>query len=612
VTVGAGRDAAASAAPAWEARFRAPRTYWVRTAANRPDRGIVCTNATGVYQLHRWTVGEPVGDTITTEPTGRTFGWISHDGEWVYWLQDEAGNEHGHFGAAPWAGGDPVDLTPELPAYASFAAAGGADGTFATSVIGPDRVQIAVLPWAGNRPGTRPTLIDPGPGFVTNLTAGPGTVALSTTGGAGLATRLLILDTATGDVRTDLSHAPGSITPIAYSKSGRLLAQTTRSGQTRPLIVEADGTAREIEAPEVRGSIGSMAISDDGSTALVLATDRTIERLMVLDVERGTLRPLDCVQGTFTSFDPSSGASLRPDGTAIVTRENGTTLPEVLQIDIAADRVVRVLIPAPETPLSQPCRSVDIPSMNGAIVQGWLTTPVGDGPFPTILDVHGGPQGHESNRFFPGAQAWVDRGFAHLTLNYRGSTGFGREYEQAIWGEVGRNELADMVAAHEWLVREGIAEPDRIVSHGGSYGGYLTLQALGARPDLWAAGVALVAIADWRLMYEDGEALRDYQVALFEGTPEAKPELYAEASPVTYVDRLAAPLLVIQGRNDARCPARQMEDYVARARAAGKTLEIDWFEAGHGHGAVDMRIAWARRSIEFVEAALGIENATPV
>jgi dipeptidyl aminopeptidase/acylaminoacyl peptidase len=317
------------------------------------------------------------------------------------------------------------------------------------------------------------------------------------------------------------------------------------------------------------------------------------------------------VAGSFTSFDPSSGVVLRPDGTAIVTRENGTTLPEVLQVDIKADRVIRVLVPAPETPASRPCRSVDIPSTNGALVQGWLTTPPGDGPFPTILDVHGGPQAHEKNRFYPGAQAWVDRGFAHLTLNYRGSTGFGRDYEQAIWGAVGRNELADMVSAHDWLVREGIAEPDRIVSHGGSYGGYLTLLALGARPELWAAGVGYVAIADWRGLYEDGEALREYQVALFEGTPDEQPALYAEASPVTYVEALAAPLLVIQGRNDARCPARQMEEYVERARAAGKTLEIDWFDAGHGHGAVEMRIAWQRRAMEFVERALGIERAAP-
>ena len=604
-------EQSAAATSAWEARFRAPRTWWVRTAATRPERGIVCTNATGVYQLHRWTVGEPIGEPITSEPTGRTLGWISDDGEWVYWLQDEAGDEHGHFVAVPWAGGWPIDLTPDLPAYASFAAAGGADGSFAASVIGPDRVQVAVVPGHHDRPGVGPVLLDPGPGFVTNLAVGPGVVAISTTGGGGLATRLRILDTATGDARVDLSHAPGSITPIAYAGSGRLLAQTDRSGRIRPLIVEPSGEVREIELRDVPGDLSSVAISDDGATVLLLGSHRTVERLVVLDVESGTIRQVESVSGTFSSFAPSWGASLRPDGTAIVTRENGTTLPEVLLVDLVADRILRVLVPAPETPVSLACRSVDIPTTGGASVQAWLTTPPGRGPFPTILDVHGGPQAHETDRFYPGAQAWIDRGFAFLTLNYRGSTGFGREVEQAIWGQVGRNELADMVAAMDWLVAEGIADPDRIVPHGGSYGGYLTLLALGARPSLWAAGVGYVAIADWRLMYEDGEALREYQAALFEGTPDTKPELYAEASPVTYVEQLSAPLLVIQGRNDARCPARQMEAYVGRARAAGKMLEIDWFDAGHGHGAVEMRIAWQRRAMTFVDAALGIEDTAP-
>ena len=82
---------------------------------------------------------------------------------------------------------------------------------------------------------------------------------------------------------------------------------------------------------------------------------------------------------------------------------------------------------------------------------------------------------------------------------------------------------------------------------------------------------------------------------------------HAEASPVTYVEQLRAPLLIIQGRNDARCPARQMEDYVARAGRLGKDVTIDWFDAGHGHGATDTKVAWCRRSIEFVESRLGLD-----
>jgi dipeptidyl aminopeptidase/acylaminoacyl peptidase len=89
-------------------------------------------------------------------------------------------------------------------------------------------------------------------------------------------------------------------------------------------------------------------------------------------------------------------------------------------------------------------------------------------------------------------------------------------------------------------------------------------------------------VADWTIMYEDeADTLRGYQRALFGGSPDEKPAEHRKASPLTYVDQLEAPLLVIQGRNDTRCPSRQMEVYVQTARKAGKSIEIQWFEAGH-------------------------------
>src|SRR5215203_482668 len=87
--------------PPWEARFRAPRTLWVRMADRRPERAIACSNVTGVYQVHRWQVGEPVGDAMSAFPTGKSAAWISPDGEWVVWHADRAGDEVGHFVAVP-------------------------------------------------------------------------------------------------------------------------------------------------------------------------------------------------------------------------------------------------------------------------------------------------------------------------------------------------------------------------------------------------------------------------------------------------------------------------------------------------------------------------------
>ena len=138
---------------------------------------------------------------------------------------------------------------------------------------------------------------------------------------------------------------------------------------------------------------------------------------------------------------------------------------------------------------------------------------------------------------------------------------------------------AGYLEAMRRMVEKGIAQPDAVFVTGESYGGYLTLLALGKRPELWAGGMAGIAIADWSLIYEDSsDALRGYQRVLFGGTPEEKSEVYAKSSPITYADTLQAPLLVIQGSNDTRCPARQMQVYESKLKELGKQIEVHWFE----------------------------------
>ena len=135
---------------------------------------------------------------------------------------------------------------------------------------------------------------------------------------------------------------------------------------------------------------------------------------------------------------------------------------------------------------------------------------------------------------------------------------------------------------------------------GGSYGGYLTLLGLGRLPTLWAGGVALVAVGDWLGMYDEAaDALRAYQEQLFGGPPDAVPERYRVASPITYVDGLAAPLIVYQGSNDTRCPPGQFRAYEEAARAAGKTIEVEWFEAGHIGPTIEQLVEQQERALEF-------------
>jgi len=205
----------------------------------------------------------------------------------------------------------------------------------------------------------------------------------------------------------------------------------------------------------------------------------------------------------------------------------------------------------------------------------------------------------------PDAQSWLDHGYAYLTINYRGSTTFGKDFKEKIWGDMGHWEVEDMAAAHDWLVREGIARPEAILVTGASYGGYLTLMALGKRPDLWAGGMAVVAPADLNSDYYDGtDWTKGYLTVMMGGTPQQIPQRYIASSPITYAEQIAAPLLVIQGRNDMRCPPRQMELYVEKMRALSKPFEIDWFDGGHGSLEIELIIAFQQRMLDFAHHIL--------
>lgn len=202
--------------------------------------------------------------------------------------------------------------------------------------------------------------------------------------------------------------------------------------------------------------------------------------------------------------------------------------------------------------------------------------------------------------YFPECQTWLDHGFAFLSINFHGSTTFGKAFEKSILGQLGELELQDMEAGYRWLVESGVARPDAVFLTGASYGGYLTLLALGRWPALWAGGMAEIAIADWTILYEDeSDALRGYQRVLFGGTPEEKPEAHARSSPMTYAEDIQAPVLVIQGSNDTRCPARQMRVYEEKLRTLGKEIHVHWYEAGHGARVQEQQVEHQELKLRF-------------
>jgi len=595
----------------WKQRFRLARAISTQLARAAPTRGLAVSNLSGVYQLYAWDVATGDLRPLTSRPEGQLTGVLAPHGRFVYYLNDRMGNEIGHFVRLAFEGGALEDITPDLPDYSPAGLAvsqdGGLIGLIGTDASGFHLYAIVQAP-DGALGAPRLLYQRERPFFGPSLSY-DGTIAVlaSSERSGKLQFSALAIDTSSGGPIAELWDGPDtSIEPGGFARLAgdtRMLAATNRSGVKRPLIWNPrTGERRDLALGELEGEVVPVDWSPDGRRVLLCQFAAAVQRLYIYDLRGDTLTRLDHPAGTFEEI------YFVPSGAIFAQWQDSTHPPRLIELDGETGEQTRTVLLLADAPPSRAWRSVAFTSPDGQAIQGWLGLPDGQAPFPTILETHGGPTAVTTDTFSPGAQAWLDHGFAFLSINYRGSTTFGKAFEERIWGDLGHWEVEDMAAARDWLVGQGIARPDQILLTGWSYGGYLTLLALGKKPDLWAGGMAGIAIADWAIQYEDSaDMLRGYQRMLFGGAPEEQPERYAASSPITYAEKVSAPVLIIQGRNDTRTPARPIELYEAKMRALGKPIEIHWFDTGHlgSFAQVELAIKHQEIMLRFAYEVLG-------
>ncbi|MCA2227682.1 S9 family peptidase [Nonomuraea aurantiaca] len=574
----------------WQARFRASRMTLPSWARLAPNRSIYRSNATGTWEVYAWDRASGANRQVTDRPKGTAHAAIDPTGRWIYWFADTEGDEFGLWWRQPFNGGPDEQVAPDLEP--------GQPGGIALSMAGHAAISLA------SEGSFRIHLVKPGEpsrllyehaeaAWVADMSLDGSLIAINHAEYGDFRHPALRVVRQNGDVVGELYDGPDKgviglkFAPVPGDR--RMLALHERRQRQAPLVWDpVTDEQREIWMKDS----GELTASwyDDGRGLLILRDNRARSYLHRYDLAGGGLTLLETPHGVIDAAAP------RPGGNVEYSWSSASRPPMIR----SSNGQVVLNSSGPSAPPSVPVEDLDVPGPGGRIHALVSRPESGAAPFPTVFLLHGGPTTHDRDAFSPEVAAWVDAGFAVVRVNYRGSTGYGSAWRDALHSDIGHIELADVAAVREHVVERGIADPARMLLTGTAWGGYLTLLGLGTQPELWTAGIAAVPIACHETSYEDeAESLRAYHRALLGGSPDEQPERYAASSPITYVDRVESPVLILAGENDSRCPLRQIEKYVAKLAEHGREHEVYAYDAIRGSLVMSERIAQIALQLEF-------------
>ncbi len=587
----------------WEQRFRAPVSFLPEWSPQAPDRIVYGSNGSGTWQLNAWDIATGARRQVTDHPVGLLDGTPTLDGEGILWFQDETGDESGRWLVQPFHGGEAQPSLEGVP-HGWNEGLAQAPGIVAAAIsnrdgfavyVSLDRAPAAKL--ASSAASLRIGSVEDG-GFVRGGLSTDGTLLCLEHAEHGdlIHPALRVIDPRTGaTVGEQLDEGMSLIAKCWSPVSGhQLLAfEHERDGSDQPGIWDLSTGERRDLPLDLKGPVFVQDWWPDGSALLLANLYEGRDSLFRYDLASGDLKAI--------STDPGyiSKARVRPNGKVWYVHEQGHR--QRLVLDDTGAKLLAT--PSGLGPEGRRYESWHFENPHGQRVHGFYATPSDSpGPYPVMMFVHGGPTWLDLDRWQPEVQAYVDAGFVVGMVNYRGSIGYGREWRDALIGDIGGPELEDVNAGLRDLVDRGVADPARAVIAGYSWGGYVTLLELGKHSELWICGVAGVPVGDYEDGYEElSPLLQEYDRALLGGhEPKDVPELMRDRNPINFVDGVRVPVLFLIGRNDSRCPYRQAMAYVERLAAREHPHEVYIYETGHSSLEVDERVRQVSTILDFL------------
>ncbi len=405
-----------------------------------------------------------------------------------------------------------------------------------------------------------------------------------------------------------------TLSPLFFTFDNKNLYVASNIGRDKTAIYEYDVKGKKLttllyENPDV--DVENLLRSNKRKkvTAVAFYTDKM--QYHFLDEERAKLQ--QDIESRLPGFEVSLTNMSRDETKALVYAGSDRTLGAYYFYDLATSDFRKLADVGPwlvEAELAE-MKPITYTSRDGLTIHGYLTLPQGLKPskLPVVVNPHGGPWARDVWGYNPEVQFLANRGYAVLQVNFRTSTGYGRQFWEAGFKQWGLKIQDDITDGVQWLIDEGIADTKRIAIYGGSFGGYATLAGLAFTPDLYACGVDYVGVSNLFTLIKTippyWEPLRQMFYEMM-GDPEKDKELYEKVSPIFHADNIKVPVLVAQGANDPRVNKAESDQIVEALKKRG--IEVVYMvkeNEGHGFQNEENRFDFYRAMEKFLGKHLG-------
>jgi dipeptidyl aminopeptidase/acylaminoacyl peptidase len=575
-------------------------------------------NASGRYNLWTMQADGSGARQLLKSDEGQDGPVFTRDGKEIVYAQDKGGDELYDLYAVPVGGGEPRNLTntDKITESGPLFSKDGRWLAFTSKVKVEASTNLAVMEWATGK--VRLLTHEAEPKAFWDV------VDWSSDGRTLYAVRQVGTDDAdvyrvdvkSGSTENLTKHTGKSLvfaTEVSPDGKTLLLTSNEKGGYSNVALLDLASKKKQwVTDTQWEARAGGFSPKGDTFTYTLNADGRTT--IQFVDVK--TLKASDRGVPAGLNFAGAEPTAFREDGSYLFSHQDSTHVSNLYLVS-AAGATTQVthnespVLAGATLPGSQ---LVTYKSFDGRMISALVWVPFNlkrDGAAPVVVMPHGGPTGQTIDSFNPRAILLVSRGYIVIAPNVRGSTGYGMEFEKANFKDLGGADLKDEIAGVDFLKATGFVDAKKVGIWGGSYGGFMTLMAIGKNPEMWAAAVDEYGILDWYTMLQHSDArLQEYEKTLL-GDPVKDKAAYEDSSPLKYIRNETAPLLVLQGERDIRVPKEEAEQVVEVLKKEGRTVDAVYYpEEGHGFIKREHQVDELTRSVEWFDKYLKGDTKT--